>query len=67
MAALAVTQFTKDLEMSCPACRQPLSGTVSVELSPGEINLGSDKSSVSMTANITGFKIAHDCLPRVTR
>lgn len=63
MAKASTISVQRDINVSCPACTQPLSGRVTVEVTPGEL-VGNE---LIMRGKLVGFQIDHDCTPRVTR
>ena len=64
--AAGTTHSTAAL-FTCPGCEEQVSGTVSVEFTLDPSVLPDADGQVTATAKVTGLKVAHDCVPKVTR
>jgi hypothetical protein len=50
---------------TCPACKQPLTGQLAVELNPTPVVDTEGK--VSFGGSVVGFKVDHNCVPQAVR
>lgn len=62
----ARTLITQQLT-ACPACGVDIHAQVQVELTLGAAVMNGDNKEVPATARVTGVRVEHDCMPKVTR
>ena len=51
---------------TCPACGEPILARVYLTIMV-DTDINHHEKSFTMTANVVGLSIAHDCSPRITR
>ena len=66
MASITPIRYQYDLDLRCPACKQPVYGSAQVELSP-KLSAETPSNAVVFSGNITGMKIQHDCIRSTIR
>lgn len=63
------TVTTSQLILTCPACRQPVSGRVTLRLEVEQLPLGDSPAAgqVDLQGTVVGLSVRHDCTPAVAR
>lgn len=67
MSKLNGTALVTTKLYDCPACKQPVNGSLSVGIDE-QVGIKSGSGKLNIEATITGCRAnAHDCIPKVTR